>query len=177
MRRNLAFVLLLFHAFIQSAWADEVILNAIPNAQKVGEGRLSVLLWDVYDAVLYAPHGQWSETQPFALSLHYLRDIQGTDIADRSIQEMRGLGMNDEDRLAQWHGEMQTIFPNVKNGTVLTALFIPGKPTEFFEHQQHIGSIGGDAFRRWFSGIWLSEQTSEPTLRRKLLSLRNANPS
>lgn len=145
------------------------ITQLVPNAQKVGEGRLSVLFWDVYDAALYAPQGKWSRNKPFALRLRYFRNIKGKDIADRSVQEMRGQGFNDEVALAAWHTKMKAIFPDVKNSTILSAVFIPGKHTKFFANNRPIGSIKGNGFIRWFSGIWLSEKTSDPELRKKLL--------
>lgn len=168
MRRNfLSFLLLLI--FCQPVLAEEVIKQHISNAQIVGEARLSKFIWDVYDATLYAPEGDWSHDQPFALSLHYFRNIKGDAIADRSVEEMRGQGFQDEATLTRWHGEMKSIFPDVKDGTVLTAVFVPGQHTEFFENGRRIGTVQGDDFVRWFSGIWLNERTSEPALRKKLL--------
>ena len=79
--------------------------------------------------------------------------------------------MGDEEILNKWYVEMNSIFPDVKNGTVLTAIFIPGKDTEFFENNRSIGAIKGDNFLRRFSDIWLGEKTSEPALRKKLLGL------
>ena len=41
----------------------------------VGEARLKVLLWKVYDSALYTPSGRWLGAGPYQLSLTYLRDI------------------------------------------------------------------------------------------------------
>ena len=41
----------------------------------VGEARLRVLLWEVYDSALYTPSGRWLGAGPYQLSLTYLRDI------------------------------------------------------------------------------------------------------
>lgn len=169
MLRKIISLILFLILFSITAFAQEIIIIKIPDAQKVGEGRLSLLFFDVYDATLYAPKKQWSISQPFALSIHYFVDIKGKDIADHSVKEMRDQGMNDAALLDLWHREMTDIFPNVKNGTVLTAIFIPGSHTEFFENNSSLGTIKGDDFLRWFSGIWLSEKTSEPSLRIKLL--------
>lgn len=156
--------------FNHIATAKDFIIQNIPNAQKVGESRLSFLFWDVYDATLYAPNGNWSYNKPFALSLHYLLDIEGDDIADRSVEEMRGQGLRNEALLANWHGQMKRIFPDVRNGSVLSALFIPGQKTVFYENNRWIGTITGSGFTHWFSSIWLSERTSQPKLREELLS-------
>ncbi len=151
--------------------ANSVIKQRIPNIDIVGSGRLTKFVWDVYDATLYAPEGEWSERKPFILSIQYLREIDGLDIADRSVQEIRQQGFNDEVILAAWHEQMRNIFPDVQNGTVLTALFIPKYGTEFFKDNKPIGKIKGDDFLYWFSSIWLSEKTSEPALRQRLLGM------
>lgn len=163
--------------YSQVALAEEVVIKTIPSAEIVGAGRLSVLFWDVYDATLYASGGQWAKDKPFALSIHYFHEIEGKDITDRSIEEMRGQDFNDEDTLRKWHTELNAIFPDVQNGTVLTAVFIPGKQTEFFENGRKIGIVKGDDFLNRFSGIWLSEKTSEPSLRKKLLGPSSGNQS
>jgi hypothetical protein len=168
----IAISLLLAAQGAQGAWANETVLKAIPNALPVGEGKLSVAFWDVYDATLYAPEGTWTPSRPYALSLRYFRDIKGRDIADRSVQEIRGQGFNDEVKLAAWNAQLKSIFPDVQPGSVLSAVFIPGKHTQFFNNGAPIGTIKGDEFANHFAGIWLSEKTSEPALRKQLLGLK-----
>lgn len=168
-RRLLMFTLLVL--FAVPVFAAEPIQALVPHAKMVGEGRLSVVFWDVYDATLYAPKGKLAESQPYALSIRYLREIEGQDIADRSIEEMQGQGVSDEGRLAAWHSQMKQIFPDVQNGTVLSAVFIPGKKTIFYQGNKRIGIIKDAEFTTRFANIWLGENTSEPGLRRKLLGL------
>ena len=168
MQRNLVVAILVL-VCAAKAMAQEPISALVPNAKVVGEGRLSMAFWDIYDATLYAPSGELAEAEPYALSIRYMREIDGSDIADRSVQEIRGQGFQDEIKLAAWNSQMKTIFPNVENGTVLSAIFIPGKETIFFHADKPIGSIKDADFTRWFSNIWLGENTSEPDLRRKLL--------
>jgi hypothetical protein len=170
MRYSLVFVLFLF-GFSAPAISAEVIKRSIPNAQIVGEGRLTYAFWDVYDATLYAPSGALKQNKPFALSLRYMREIKGEDIADRSVQEIRKQGFSNEESLAIWHEQMKAIFPDVQDGTVLSAVFIPNQKTIFYHDNQPIGTIQDGEFTRLFSNIWLSEKTSEPELRKELLGL------
>lgn len=170
MLRSLLIVMLVI-AVGSNCFANAEITHSIDKAKVVGKARLSFMLWDVYDATLYAPEGVWQKDKPFVLSLHYLRDIKGRDIADRSVQEIRKQGYKDEIILAAWHSQMRNIFPDVRNGTVLSAVFTPGKDTRFYEADRLIGTIKGDLFAECFFGIWLSENTSEPLLRKKLLGL------
>jgi hypothetical protein len=169
MQRNLFLLLAALVIYANSASATNVIEASIPNASIVGHGTLSYVLWDVYEATLYAPQGRWSPNRPFALSIKYHCAIDGKDIADRSVEEIRKQGFSDEIKLATWNEQMKSIFPDVKNGTILSAVYIPGKQTIFYEGDEPIGTIKGDDFGKLFFGIWLSEKTSEPDLRRALL--------
>ncbi len=171
MPRKLLLCMLLFLLGSNAASASNIALEKVANAAVVGQGRLSMAFWDVYDATLYAPNGRWQPEQPFALSIHYFREIDGDDVADRCAQEMRKQGFKDEIKLAAWHTQMQNIFPDVKNGDILTAVFNAKQETKFYAGSQLLGTIKGQEFAKWFSGIWLSERTSEPELRRQLLGL------
>lgn len=157
-----------------SAWAavsnpSEPVQELVPDAQLVGETRFTKLIWDVYDIGLFASHGTWNSDEPYALSLYYLRDLEGNDIAKRSIKEIRGLGFTDEVKLAAWHEQMRAIFPDVTNGSELTGIYIPGEETRFYQGRALLGTVGDPEFGKQFFGIWLHEKTSQPELRRHLL--------
>jgi len=151
------------------AHAIEPIREYVPQAQKVGEARMSVMFWDIYDASLYAPKGQWSFDKPFALQLHYLRHLDGEKIADRSVKEMRKQGFDNEVKLATWHTQMREIFPDVEEGDVLSGIFTKDGQSIFYQGEQEIGRIKDPDFSRRFFAIWLSPQTSAPELRTALL--------
>jgi hypothetical protein len=154
---------------ITPAYAIDYIGAFVPEAQKVGQGRMTYLFWDVYDATLYAPEGAWDDDKPFALQLSYLRMLEGKKIADRSVEEIRGQGYNDELKLATWHTQMRKIFPDVDEGVSLTGIYTQSGETVFYRDNTEIGRINDPAFGKAFFGIWLNEKTSEPDLRRKLL--------
>lgn len=169
MRNIVIYILLSIFAF--PGWSAGVVKNYVPDAEAVGEARLTYIVWDVYDAVLYAPNGQWNEQEPFALKLKYLRNLHGQKIADRSAQEMRKIGLNDEVKLAAWHEQMREIFPDVNDGTELLGIYRPNAPTRFYKNNQQIGEIKDPEFGRWFFNIWLSKNTTEPEFRKKLLGV------
>lgn len=168
MRRSVL-IMLFALGFGAPAVAADAVMQQIPNAHKVGEGRLSIVFWDVYDAALYAPDGEWNPEKPHALSIRYFREIEGADIAERSIEEMRKQGFSDERLLADWYKQMLAIFPDVKDGTELTALFTSKKTTDFYHNGKRIGSVNAPLFGKYFFDIWLGEKTSEPSLRKALL--------
>ena len=154
---------------IPAAHAADYVQEYVPAAETVGEGRLSVFMWDVYDARLYAPDGEWNEGKPFALELSYLRDIEGQKIAERSIEEMRDLGHTDEVKLASWYEAMERIFPDVDEGMQITGIYTKSGDSIFMLNGQEIGRIRDAEFSKAFFDIWLSEKTSSPDLRKKLL--------
>lgn len=159
----------LFLCGLSTAHALESVQATVPDASVVGRGTLTYAFWDIYDATLYAPQGKWDRSKPFALSIRYNWPLDGKSIADRSVQEIRKQGFQDEVKLATWNAQMKSIFPDVGQGTVLTAVHAPGVKTVFYHDNKIIGSIKGDEFGRYFFDIWLSEKTSAPDLRRNLL--------
>ncbi len=168
--RKIFYVLMFVFVFgIYPSFAADQILKHIPDAKVVGQGRMSVLLWDVYDATLYGPEGSWSADKPFALKLNYLRKLNGKKIADRSVEEMRGQGFDDEVKLATWHAQMSKIFPDVIKGTEITGVYAKSGESIFYQNDQEIGRIKDPEFSRAFFDIWLNEKTSAPDLRAKLL--------
>ncbi len=154
---------------INPALASDLVQGYLPDARPVGQGRLSVFMWDVYDATLFAPQGVWERGGPLALTLDYLRQIDGNQIVDRSIEEIREQGFKDEVKLAAWHTQMKAIFPDVREGITLTGILLENGETVFLKNGLEIGRIKDPAFGKAFFDIWLSDKTSAPRLRKKLL--------
>lgn len=154
---------------ITPASASDYIQNYVPKAEEVGTGRLNLWFWDIYDATLFAPSGQYDPEKAYALQISYLRDISGEKIADHSVDEMRNQGFEDRAKLDTWYEEMVNIFPDVDKGITLTAVFTPDGKTIFYRNGEDIGTIDDAEFSQQFANIWLSEKTRSPDLRRKLL--------
>ena len=159
---------------ISPAFAAEYINNYGPEAQVVGQGRVQVLVWNVYDAKLYAPGGVYTDSKPFALVIEYRQELKGRQIADHAVSEMRRLGYKDEVKIAIWHDRMIRIFPDVVSGSVVTGIYTPDGPTTFYENNKHVGRIDDPAFGKEFFRIWLDARTSTPDLRQGLLNLNNS---
>jgi hypothetical protein len=156
-------------------WPVAVTANPVvagrymPDAGKVGAGVLTYLFWDVYTATLYAPGSKWRSDAPFALTLRYMRDLKGRDIADRTIDEIRDQGFTDEAKLSDWATRLAALFPDVADGDSLTAVRDAAGRTLFYGASEQIGAIDDPEFGPRFFDIWLGEKTSEPKLRRQLL--------
>ena len=145
---------------------------ALPQARLLGSGRLRFLAFNVYDARLWTPVAvapeQWAAT-PLALELQYLRKLDGQAIAERSLQEMKRQGEIAADTASRWLADMRRVFPNVAAGDRITGVHLPGEGARFFFNGQLKGEVRDPEFARWFFGIWLAPQTSEPAMRQQLL--------
>lgn len=148
---------------------SQITEKYIDSPKVVGEAQLKVMFWKIYDAKLAAPNGEWKKDTPFALSLTYLRDFDGEEIASRSVDEMRDIGYKDEMLLAKWFEQMRSVFPNVKEGENITGVMDNQQNTHFYYDGNLIGSIEDQSFGQAFFDIWLNEKTSEPKMRRQLL--------
>lgn len=155
--------------FMFELHAATVIEEHIPNAQMVASGRLTVFLFDVYDASFYTENGKREVQPPFALKLSYLRDIAGEKIADQSAEEIRNQGRVDEIKLADWHSQMRNIFPDVKKGDNIIGIHKATNECAFYKNNSFIGQVSDNQFCEVFFDIWFGEKTSAPALRNKLI--------
>ncbi|PUE38814.1 chalcone isomerase family protein [Limnohabitans sp. Hippo3] len=134
--------------------------------------RLRVWGFEVYDARLWTPvgfrHSQYAQYS-FALELQYLRRLEGSAIASRSIDEMRRVGSFSDAQAQSWLAAMRELFPNVSEGERITGVNLPGVGAEFWVNGQRVGAVNDLAFARLFFGIWLDERSSEPKMRAQLL--------
>jgi len=142
-----------------------------PHLVLLGESRLSVLFWDIYDARLYVQGKTYDPDKPFALSLTYLRDFSGSDIAERSIEEIRQQGFGDESVLASWQVQLEMIFPDLVEGDEIMGISNPSEGAQFFLNGSLIGAITDQNLSGRFFDIWLSEKTSEPEMRQSLIGV------
>jgi hypothetical protein len=145
------------------------IAQHVPDAEKVGQGRMTYIVMDVYDAALYAPDGKIQADKPFALTLTYHHSFESRSIAYRSIAEMRRQGVSNEINLASWHERMLRIFPDVDRQSVLTGIANTDGSTAFYSNGKPIGVVRDPEFTRQFFNIWLGPKSSEPKLRQQLL--------
>ncbi|MDB5964942.1 MAG: hypothetical protein JWQ72_1442 [Polaromonas sp.] len=145
----------------------------LPQNRLIGKGRLTYFGFQVYDARLWAEPGFKADSlasEPFALELAYLRDFANTDVAERSILEMRRSAPISDAQAQAWIAEMVRAIPSVRKGDRIMGVYRPGVGASFLVNGKPSGDIRDAAFARLFFGIWLSPQTSEPRLRSALLA-------
>jgi Chalcone isomerase-like len=147
--------------------------STLPGAVPTDPARLTVWGFEVYDAKLWARPGfapaQYAR-QPFALELHYLRDLKGEAIARRSLEEMKRQGAINELQSKAWLKAMQSLFPDVQKGDRITGVHKPEQGAEFWVNDRWVGQVNDPQFAQLFFGIWLSPQSSVPDVRKALLA-------
>ena len=137
--------------------------------KKVGQAKLKVLFWDIYDSSLYTSNGQYqADIFPQALELVYLRDIEADDLIKSTKEEWQKLGI-EEQNSARWLVSLAGILPDIKEGDKLTLVVSDTKQSEFFYNADSIGVMADPAFGPDFLRIWLDEKSSHPKLRNKLI--------
>jgi hypothetical protein len=147
----------------------EAIARDVMGLSVRGEAVLRVIGLKVYEVRLWTQMKPFTHAEPFAVELVYDMTFKGKDIADRSVKEMRAQGFNDEAKLRRWGEEMTRIFPDIKKGDSLIGVSVPGKEARFYDREKLIATVPDAEFARAFFDIWLSEKSSEPKLRLKLL--------
>ncbi len=148
------------------------VAAALPGARLLGSGRLRVFGMHIYDARLWLGKQPLSEDWtlvPNALEIVYGRKLEGRQIAERSIQEMRRQGVIASAVAERWLMHLIELIPDVGEGDRLTAVNQPGQALQLLSNSARRGEIAEADFARRFIGIWLAPQTSEPQLRTALL--------
>ena len=150
-----------------SAITDEMAL-ATDVWPLVGEARLKVLIWEVYDSALFTPSGRWQGDAPYRLSLHYLRHIPAAKLVEETERAWREQGRN-HPRLNEWLGLLGDLWPGITEGDNLVFGLNELGDSAFWFNGSPLGSIEDRDFGPLFGGIWLDPDTPRPELRAQLI--------
>ena len=134
----------------------------------VGEARLKVFIWKVYDSALFTPSGRWQGGAPYQLSLHYLRDIPAATLVEETEKAWQEQGRS-HPRLNEWLGLLGDLWPDITEGDNLVFGLNASGDSAFWLNGSPIGSIDDRDFGPLFGGIWLDPDTPRPGLRAQLI--------
>ena len=134
----------------------------------VGEARLKVLIWEVYDSALFTPSGRWQGDAPYRLSLHYLRNIPAAKLVEETEKAWREQGRN-HPRLNEWLGLLGDLWPDITEGDNLVFGLNELGDSAFWFNGSPLGNIEDRDFGPLFGGIWLDPDTPRPELRAQLI--------
>ena len=150
------------------------IREEVPQARMQGAGNFRWFGLSIYDATLWTNQAGMRAGMDlryrFALDLRYARRLFGSKIADASIDEIQQLGIGNAEQRERWREQMKKLFPDVKEGTHITGIYVPDEAARFYLNGQWLGEIRDAEFARAFFSIWLDKKTSAPALRQQLLS-------
>ena len=146
-----------------------------PGLQKVGEARLRFLLWSVYDSRLYTPTGSYTQGErPLRLEIEYLINVKSAALVDRTAREWEAMG-REHPRQDKWLQRLDRLWPNVDKRDVLTLEVDENDVSTFFHNGERLGQIEDPAFGEQFLAIWLSKDSSRPSLRQELIGMTELN--
>jgi len=137
--------------------------------KKVGTAKFTYLLWDIYESELMTTSGKFTfnDQQQLLYKVTYLRDIKASDLIQETKKQWQHLGVKKE-VYQPYLSNLKSIWPDIQEGDSLT-LFYNKDSSAFYYNNGFIGEYKDQQFAKLFLDIWLSPNTSEPQLRKKLL--------
>lgn len=144
---------------IQPVYASQCSVAAFDELKTVGETRLKVWFWDVYDAELRTDTGAYQDSEQRALQLSYLRNIDADDLVDTTAEEWQRLEIEATETHQQWLDELRNMWPDVREGDCITVVENDAGHAEFYGPEGRLGTIESAQFTDDFLAIWLSENS------------------
>lgn len=143
-----------------------------PSWQSIGSAKLTVLWFDIYQAELSSPLGNYEPKQPFKLSLTYLREFSSDSLIKETIKQIENLKQLDQKtwliKKEIWGNKLKTIWPDVKANDRISFISDKQQHAHFFFNGTFVGSIEDPTFTNQFSAIWLSLNSEYPELGKQL---------
>jgi hypothetical protein len=172
MNRKIALLTLLLCAPLPVLAAPPEIAGVIKADKPYGEGHMNFLFINAYNARFWTDAAGWSLDTPHAMEITYGMGFDTSDLTERTIKEMKNVdpGLSDAE-VSKLTPQLNKVYPAVKSGDRLMALYVPGKPVAFFYNGTPTGSID-NTYAKDFFGLWLLPNTSSTSLRAKLLRLK-----
>ena len=162
----------LINKMLESSIKNENITNIISSKGFIptGTATFSILFWDLYKSTLYSTSGKYplsSKSESLIFHINYLADISNEDLIVRTVEQWQHLNI-DKNRYSQYVTALKKLWPNITDGDSLS-LLIQNNKSHFYFNGLYLGTIDDSHFGQLFIDIWLSKNTSQPTLRAELL--------
>jgi hypothetical protein len=150
----------------------DAVMQDAPKLALRGGGEFRHFGFAVYDGWFWSASPTWPGEAPYALDLHYHRNLRGTAIARKSIDEIERLGYGTAEQRARWLAQMTALFPDIRRGDRMTGVHTPDGATQFFHNGRRLGEVADREFSHAFLAIWLDPRTSRDDFRLRLLGAR-----
>ena len=161
------FVMLAALSAVQAAPAH--IESHLTQPRLAGQGPFTWFGMKIYDAELWVGDKGYQPNEPFVLELRYARRLDGAKIAVASAEQMEKIGAGTAVQRAAWLARMKEIFPDVKEGSRISGVFLPASGARFYLDGKALASVPDPEFARAFFAIWLDLRTTAKGLRTALL--------
>lgn len=165
MKKILATFVLCMGIMSQAFALPEKLKADYPDLEKVGESSYYFFFVHVYDIELYQIN---NAPDLEALKITYHRDLTAERRLEKAMEDLDDQGKHTQETLAKWKDEMETIFPNVKEGDTITIFKNESLNTEFYHNNNYRGFIDDPEFTQAFMGIWLGEKPANVKMKRDL---------
>lgn len=149
----------------------EEIEHVVKANTPYGKASLSRFLFHIYDVELWTDAAQWSYQSPFALNVTYDISLSAAELTERTLEETQRITPLSPEQKKHYTSYLNRAYRSVKSGDRITAVFFPPNTITFFVNGAETEVVKDTVFAQAFFGIWLSEHTSEPSLRAGLLGL------
>ncbi len=170
MRKKVSYLLILLSVIsLSSNSSEKIFKDYLGDYYQLGTGKLSIFFIDIYNIKLFSKTKDYSKDKPFAIEINYLKDVKSTQIVDSSINEIKRISKPSRDELENYRSILASLFPNIYSGDQLIGIKTTNSDGVFFYNKKRIGKINDEKLVDSFFDIWLSEKTSHPELREKLL--------
>lgn len=174
MAARIALFVVLVLALAGATAAPAHIESYLPQARQAGQGTFTYFGLKIYDAELWVGEKGYQAGAPFVLDLRYARSLNGVKIAEASAAEMEKIKAGTAAQRKAWLARMKEVFPDVKEGSRISGVFLPSGGARFYLDGRPLASVPDPEFARAFFAIWLDPATSAQKLRVALL--KNAAP-
>ncbi|CAA0095433.1 Uncharacterised protein [BD1-7 clade bacterium] len=148
---------------------SSVAVQAKLPLQLVGEARLQIMFWPIYESRLLNADGVYNpHARPVRLEITYLRDFKAQALIDRTSKEWGEQGVTHPSEAA-WLQQLQALWPDIAADDELAIEIDTLNHSTFYFNGRRLGKIQDPAFGNLFLGIWLSPSTSQPDQRLALI--------
>ncbi|MFQ3231108.1 chalcone isomerase family protein [Reinekea sp.] len=154
-------LLLLSWLFLNVAHADQTL---------VGKGDMRWFGIHIYEIELATPTGRYEVDSPLELSIRYQLKIDRDKLISISEEEVVKLG---KQWRTEWTEQLKDIWPSINKQDVLKISINSEGASKFYYNGVARGAIADPLFGSNFTAIWLSPNTRESKLRRKLIGDKN----
>ncbi len=167
-----------FHAGIASvffACSQAVASTSMPTAcnefSKVGEGELRKFFIKVYDAQLATRNGRYIGNRSLCLSIDYDISIKASQFVKETEKQFRHLKV-DPKNITEWMPRVSSVMPSVSKGDNIVMYIDESGIASLYLNGDLSGDLGSSDLSSAFADIWLSTRSSEPKLRRALVTIK-----